>query len=119
MKDECGPLYALGMIIRFCNSIRSAMERFGNDEEDFLGDELYQNSCCFALIQIGEYVKKLPKEITKEHPDIEWSEFAGLRDFIAHSYHKTNMHRIWIIMTEDIPLLKPRCETILDELKNE
>jgi uncharacterized protein with HEPN domain len=117
MKDEPDPLYVLGAIIRFCSSITSAMERFGEDEEDFLEDEFYQNGCCFTLLQIGEYVKRLRKDIKKGHPDVEWSEFAGLRDFIAHSYHKTNMHRIWMIMIEDIPFLRSRCETILAELK--
>jgi uncharacterized protein with HEPN domain len=118
MKDDPDPFYVLEKIIRFCGSVELAMEHFGNDEEDFLDNELYQNSCLFALIQIGEYVKKLSREITKGHPDVEWSEFAGLRDFIAHSYHKTNMHRIWIIMKEDIPFLKKRCEKIFGELKN-
>ena len=36
----------------------------------FLGDEMYQNSCCFALIQTGENVKRLPMEIMIEHPDV-------------------------------------------------
>ena len=90
------------------------MEHFGKDEEDFLENELYQNSCCFALLQIGEAVKRLPKEITARHPEIEWSDdIAGLRDFIVHSYQKTSMHRIWIAMITDVPILKTRCEMIL------
>jgi len=37
-----------------------AMDHFGRDEEDFLESELYQNSCCFAIEQIGEAVKRMP-----------------------------------------------------------
>jgi len=113
MKGDRSPSEDIEIIIRFCNSIESAMEHFGKDEEDFLGSELYQNSCCFALLQIGEAVKRLPKEVTARYPDIEWSDIAGMRDFIVHSYRKTSMHRVWIAMTKEVPSLRSKCETIL------
>jgi len=116
MKGDGNPSNDIETIIKFCDSIESAMEHFGTDEEDFLESELYQNSCCFALLQIGEAVKRLPKEITKRYSDIEWSDIAGMRDFIVHSYHKTSMHRIWIAMTADVPALRSECEKILGEL---
>ena len=51
MKDD-RILEDIEVIIKFCDSIELAMEHFGIDEEDFLENELYQNSCCFALLQI-------------------------------------------------------------------
>jgi hypothetical protein len=37
MKGDRSPSEDIEIIIRFCNSIESAMEHFGKDEEDFLG----------------------------------------------------------------------------------
>ena len=113
MKDD-RIKHNLKTIVRFCDSIGAAIEYFGKDEEDFLENEFYQNSCCFALLQIGELAKRLPDEFIKKYPGVEWPEFARLRDLIAHSYHKANMHRIWIIMTDDVPVLISECKKILD-----
>jgi len=116
MKDD-RTLEDIEVIIKFCDSIELAMEHFGIDEEDFLENELYQNSCCFALLQIGEAVKRLPKEITINHSEIGWSDIAGMRDFIVHSYRRASMHRIWVAMVNDVPILRSKCETILSQLK--
>ena len=51
MKGDRDPSDDVAIIVKFCDSIESAMEHFGKDEEDFLESELYQNSCCFALLQ--------------------------------------------------------------------
>jgi len=118
MKGDRSP-EDIEMIIKFCNSIELAMEHFGKDEEDFLENEVYQNSCCFALLQVGEAVKRLSEEITSKYPEIEWSDIAGMRDFIVHSYRRTSMHRIWIAMINDVPVLRSKCELIISELQRE
>ena len=117
MKDERGPSDHIKQIIRFCDSIKLATERFGSDEEDFLEDELYQNSCCFALVQIGESIKYLRDNIALPFPEIDWKGLSGMRDIIAHSYHRIVLNRVWKVITEEIPVLRSRCEMILNELK--
>jgi len=118
MKDDRSTKDEIEWIIRFCKSIDLAMEHFGNDEEDFLENELYQNSCCFALMQIGESIKRLPEDITLPSPEIEWRGLSGMRDIMAHSYHNILLNRVWKVMTDEIPALKARCEAILKEIKS-
>ena len=92
MKDDPESIIT---ILHFCKSIRMAMDHFGRDEEDFLENELYQNSCCFAIEQIGEAVKRMPSSIADEHPEVEWSKIAKMRDFIAHNYWRADMYKVW------------------------
>jgi len=51
-------------IIRHCGIIEEAVQLFGTDEEDFLGNVHFQNDCAFALSQIGEIVKRLSSDLT-------------------------------------------------------
>jgi hypothetical protein len=32
-----------------------------------------------ALVEIGEAIKALPRDVTLRHPDVDWRGFAGLR----------------------------------------
>ena len=47
------------------------------------------------LYVIGEAVKKLPRELREENPDIPWSEIAGMRDVIAHAYFALDLDILW------------------------
>ncbi len=82
------------------------MDFFGHDEEDFIDNRIYQNSCSFALFQIGEAAKKIPFIITDDHPEVNWSGAARLRDIIAHKYEKIQLPRVWVVISEDIPELQ-------------
>ena len=86
-----------------------------NDVEDFLENETVQRACSLSLIQIGELVKRLSPGFTKAHDEIEWSEIAKLRDYLAHRYSNVNPYKIWCDITEDIPKLKDYLMTIMKE----
>jgi len=102
-------------IIRYCEIIREAIERFGSDVEDFVDDKHYQTSCSFCIDQIGENIKKLSSELRNKYSETDWKGLMGMRDVIAHGYHRIDLEEVWITMTEEIPMLKEVCERILNE----
>jgi uncharacterized protein with HEPN domain len=55
-------------------------------------------------------------ELNKKCKEMQWKEIAGMRDVISHGYHNIDLDRIWIFVTEEIPVLKETCEKILHEL---
>jgi len=81
-------------ILLRCEEIEEAMERFGNTEEDFKDDWMYQYTCSFCLLQIGESTNKISSELTEKYPEIQWRDVKRTRDFIAHSYHKADLEII-------------------------
>ncbi len=106
----------LRAIIERCDNIEECINFFGNDEEDFLSNKIFQQSCAFDILQIGEAVKSLSFELINNHRDVDWKGIAGYRDIIAHVYEKVQMHDQWITITEEIPELKEACKRILDEM---
>jgi len=93
-------------IIRYCDKIKDAADRFGNDEEDFLADPQFHDVCSFYITQIGESAGDISAEIIEKHPDIHWKGLIGMRNVIAHGYHGIDLARIWLTISEEIPVLK-------------
>ncbi len=54
-----------------------------------------------AFENIGEAVKQLPKEITKNYPNIPWSEIAKMRDILTHHYFGLDDKVLWDTLGED------------------
>lgn len=113
MRNDVLEIAILSKILDYCEAIHETMDLFGYDEEDFVNNRTYQNSCSFALLQIGEAIKRMPFIITDDHPEVDWSGAARLRDVIAHRYDAIDVSMIWKVIAEDIPILQSQCMNIL------
>jgi len=62
-----------------------------------------------ALTELGEALKGLPEEtqrdIAERHPDVDWRGMVGLRDVVAHQYHRIDMDLLWPVITIEMPAL--------------
>ena len=103
-------------IIQYCDRIKDAVDRFGNDEEDFIRDPHYHDVCSFYITQIGESIRSLSPELTKKYTDIHWRGLVGMRNIIAHAYGDVDLEIIWVTTADEIPALKETCKKILKEL---
>jgi len=103
-------------VIKYCSNIKDAIYVFGGDEEDFIDNIHFQNSCVFSMQQIGEIVKKLPDELKEQHPEVEWRKISKFRDFVSHKYDYIDLHLVWMLITTRIDELKEQCKSILYEL---
>lgn len=85
--------------------------------EQFLKD----NKACDAVIRcaevIGEAAKNIPDEIRNKYPSISWRDMAGMRDKIIHGYFTVNFENVWLVVTEEIPKLKPMIIKVLKDLQ--
>ena len=89
----------------------------GYDLQGFLGDEVLKLAVGMALINIGEYVKRLSDDIRQQHPAVTWSAIAGLRDVTAHEYDSLDMEKIWKNATVDVPLFLTQIEAIIQSVE--
>lgn len=105
----------LQTIIKYCDDIESLIQTHGSDEEDF-NDISLQYGCVFAIIQIGEHVKRLSSDIRSEYPDVDWKYAAGMRDFVVHNYADVNISRVRVTVLNEIPMFKKDCVTIFNEI---
>jgi len=77
----------------------------GLTKEEFFENKEKQYAVLRALEIIGEATKNLSKEIKAEHPEIKWSDIAGMRDKLIHDYIEVDFRMVWSTDTKDIPEL--------------
>ncbi|MCL2142982.1 MAG: DUF86 domain-containing protein [Methanomassiliicoccaceae archaeon] len=106
----------LEIIIKYCDRIDHYLRKYGTDEDDFLDNIDFQEGCAFCLIQIGEAVGRLPDEVKAFSKDTEWNEIKGMRNILAHRYGTVWPTGIWQTITDDVPVLKDVCASILESL---
>ena len=92
-----------------------AIERFTEqmDYLQFQHDEKTIRAVERELEIIGEAVKKIPEQITREHPTIPWKAIAGMRDRLIHHYWATEAEILWRTVEDSLPALKAEIKTII------
>ena len=78
----------------------------GKDREAFEADLVTQDAVVRQLEVIGEATKRVSNELRSKHPDIPWSDMAGMRDVLIHDYIDVDLGVVWKTASEDIPDLK-------------
>jgi uncharacterized protein with HEPN domain len=74
----------------------------------------YAVSRCIEII--GEASKNIPAVVRKQYPDIPWKEMAGMRDKVIHFYFGVNYKRVWLVVKNDIPKIRPFIANVFKEL---
>ena len=49
------------------------------------------------------------------YPHVPWRSMAGIRDKLIHDYVSVNLEVVWKTVTEDLPVLLPMVQRVLDE----
>jgi uncharacterized protein with HEPN domain len=65
---------------------------------------------------MGEAAKNIPDSVREKYPDIPWKDMAGMRDKMIHHYFGVDYNVVWKTISEDIPLIKPIIQEILNNI---
>jgi uncharacterized protein with HEPN domain len=63
-------------------------------------------SVLYSIGVIGEAAKNLSDDFKSSRPGVPWRAVAGMRDRIVHEYFRTNVVRIWDVVTDDLEPLQ-------------
>lgn len=105
------PHLRLADIVESCTRIADYIE--GLDAAAFTNDLKTQDAVIRQFEIIGEAVKDLPRELTAQDPSIPWTQIAGFRDVLIHSYFAVDTSVIWDAASQKAPALKVSCEKFL------
>ena len=83
--------------------------------EAFLLDETLQRAFVRSLEIIGEAAKKLPDNLRRSHPQVEWSAMAKMRDRLIHAYFGVDYELVWEVVRTRIPQLHTDLHAILSK----
>lgn len=89
----------------------------GMSQEEFAKDRKTQDAVVRNLEIIGEAAGKLPEEVLKRAPQIEWRKIRGLRNIVIHQYFRINLSIIWDIVQNKLAPLEAACGGLLREAK--
>ncbi len=64
---------------------------------------------------IGEATYMLTKEFRASHPDTEWDVIEGMRHVLVHGYYSITPHKVWHVIQNDLPILRPQIEGYIKE----
>jgi uncharacterized protein with HEPN domain len=89
----------------------------GRDLDDFREDRQLRYAIERALEIIGEATSNLSDEIKKRDPSLPWSEMRGLRNIVAHAYHRVDPARVWRVVISDLPEAHERIRALHEEVR--
>lgn len=100
--------------------ILEAIERIetftaGMTEESLNADVLKKHATAYNIQIIGEAVYRLTPEFKTSHTDVMWRIIEKMRHILVHDYYQVNHHIMWLVITEDLPILKPQIEKYIKE----
>ena len=78
-----------------------------------VSDGLVFDAVRVRLIEVGEAVKSLPRDLLDTEPGLPWSGIARMRDQLAHRYFDTTHAIIASTVTHDLPRLREAITRLL------
>ena len=82
-------------------------------DKDFIEEDLIIDAIIRNFEVIGEATKKIPIEIRRRYPKIEWKKISGFRDIFIHEYFGIDLDIVWDVLNNKIPNLKKSIKEIL------
>ena len=114
MRGKEADLQRLFHIVRWCKKLQ-----FIHDDartyEDFIAKKNHRlvELSVFYIGQIGEHARNLSEEMRTTLSDVQWKQIIAMRNKLIHNYDEIRTNIVWIVITEDAPILAERCLEVL------
>jgi uncharacterized protein with HEPN domain len=93
-------------IVDIVNAGKRIQSYVGGREKDVVeADSQTRAAVLYEFLIMGEAVKRLSMELRASRPDIPWSQIAGMRDVLIHTYDRVNFDRVWLAIERSLPEL--------------
>ena len=113
-SDDTSVHSRLGHILESAEFLRANLG--GLTFERFAENRTLVLATLHSLLIVGEASIALPDEIKDAHPEFPWRRIRGMRNIIAHQYHKVNLATVWNAIHNYLLPLEPEFRSLLDSL---
>ncbi len=112
MRERVRDKGRLEHILQACNTLLEYKEKY--DYETAMTDHVVFYGFVKLVEIIGEASYMLTKEFRAEHNQLPWDAIVGMRHVLVHGYYTIEPIDLWKTIENDIPVLKPQIEELLD-----
>ena len=85
----------------------------GLSQEAFNQSELHQSAVIREIQIIGEAARLITEETKAQHPEIQWTQIAGMRNRLIHEYFRISLKVVWQVIADDIDPLTEQLKKIV------
>ncbi|HEU0079043.1 MAG TPA: HepT-like ribonuclease domain-containing protein [Longimicrobiaceae bacterium] len=103
-------------IVHILECIRRIEVNIADGRETFFSSHTLQDAVLRNLQTMSESTQRLSPAAKGRHPEVQWKGISGFRNVLVHDYFGVNLHRVWEIIEEDVPILKRAAESLSVEL---
>lgn len=108
-KDDC---------IRLHHMVDAAREAMGfakgRSRDDLDKDAMLFRALINSLAVVGEAAAHLSPEACAWDTSIPWPQIVGMRNRLIHAYFDIDPDAVWLTVTQDLPTLADRLQSMLD-----
>lgn len=88
----------------------------GKTKQQLLDSSLHLHATAYNIQIIGEAIYKLTSEFKDSHPATPWRVIEKMRHILVHDYFAVDVEILWLVIKDDLPILKSQVEDYLREL---
>lgn len=82
--------------------------------EEFMADSKTQDAVLRNLQTMAESTQRLSASLKSTAPEIRWNKIAGFRNVLTHDYLGVKLDRVWLTITDDLPVLRQKIDAMLE-----
>lgn len=82
---------------------QKALEHHRRAGKDWASDEMAVDALVKRIESFCEYVGKISDPEQARHPDFPWRQIHGIRNRLAHDYHRTSVAIVQEVLDEHLP----------------
>ena len=86
-------------------------------KQQLLEDSLHLHATAYNVQIIGEAVYKLTNEYKSSHSETPWRMIEKMRHILVHDYFAVDVDIMWLVIEDDIPVLKQQVEKYIKEFE--
>lgn len=98
------------------DAIDRVLEYTAQGRSAFLADRKTQDAVSKNVAVMGEAVRSVSQTTRDAHPEIPWSDIAGMRDRLVHGYFRVDLNIVWDVVENDLPGFRAAIERLLRDV---